>query len=46
LARAGAVFAFIGLDFVAGLDADFFAMVSSANSGRPGDAEELRLERC
>ena len=39
LARAGAVLAFAGLGFVAFLDVDFFAMVLSANAGRPDDGE-------
>ena len=42
LARPGAVLAFAGLGFVAGLDVDFFAMVPSATAGRPEDGEGKR----
>jgi hypothetical protein len=35
LVPAGVGLAFAGLDFVAVLDVDFFAMVPSANVGRP-----------
>ena len=39
LGRAVAVLAFAGLGFVAFLDVNFFAMVRSANFGRPDDGE-------
>ena len=39
LVRAGVALALAGLDFVAVLDVDFFAMVPSANAGCPDDGE-------
>jgi hypothetical protein len=39
LVRAGIVFAFAGLAFVAFLDVSFFATVSSSDAGRPKHGE-------
>lgn len=40
---AGAAFALAGLGFVVDLVVDFFAMMLSADAGRLGERERLRL---